>query len=653
MDNNNVRLQAREQYLNALKQGQKYYKSCLSSGKYPYPQALDDIFDESNAAGQMELGLVDIPTEQIVGTKGRGRGSSFAGNFMPLLEPDTEFGVKWITLCTAHLSDEGIHDPIRCFEFMGRFYVQEGNKRVSVLKSYDAPSIPGLVTRIIPAWSEEPKVQAYYEFMDFYRLSGTYQLHFPRPGGYARLQAALGFENDHVWTIDERRHFLSGFSKLKEALQRHGTRGMDIEPGYVLLAWLRAYSFEALFEKSVPELAKELDSVWANVESLTYYQPINVSTTPAAPEKNLVTRLLGVGRESHLKAAFFYTAAPETSRWILSHESGRLYMQEKLGDKVESKAWVCTVENADTLMEQAIAEGAQVIFAVTPPLIDACCRMAARHPTVRILNCSMSMPYPGVRTYHSRMYEVKFLAGMVAGAMAGDGGIGYVADYPIFGVPASINAFLLGAQMVNPRARVKLAWSCLEADPAGRLIDEGVAVLSQQEGTVHPRRVEDWNLCAVKSGGRLEPLATTRWKWGHFYIQVMESIFNGAWANTGGEKYRAVNYWWGLNSGVVDLNMADTLPEGLSWLTGVVRQGLIDGTAEVFHNYLRDQTGRVRSESGVGLRPEEIMHMDWLCEGIEGHIPLFDELLPMAQPLVRYLGLYRDSIPPEKGEIRL
>ena len=80
-------------------------------------------------------------------------------------------------------------------------------------------------------------------------------------------------------------------------------------------------------------------------------------------------------------------------------------------------------------MEEAIAEGAQVLFATTPPLIAACRKIAARHPGIRILNCSVSMPYTGVRTYYSRIYEGKFITGAIAGAMAQNDRVGYVASY--------------------------------------------------------------------------------------------------------------------------------------------------------------------------------------------------------------------------------
>ena len=153
------RQEAAEQYAIALKAGQKCRKECLIQGKYPYPQVLDEIFDESMAAGRVELGTINIPTEHIVGTKTGGRQNAFAANFMPLLGEETEFAHKWISLCETNLSDEGIRDPIRCCEYMGRFYVQEGNKRVSVLKSFGAPSIPAVVTRIIPAWSQEHEVR--------------------------------------------------------------------------------------------------------------------------------------------------------------------------------------------------------------------------------------------------------------------------------------------------------------------------------------------------------------------------------------------------------------------------------------------------------------------------------------------------------------
>ena len=114
------RTEANEQYSRALKQGRKYHKDCILHGNYPYLQVLDEILDESMIAGRVDIGVVEIPIDQIVGTKTAGRRPAFAGNFMPLMSPDSEFAVKWKDLCAAHLGDEGIRDPIRCYEYLGR-----------------------------------------------------------------------------------------------------------------------------------------------------------------------------------------------------------------------------------------------------------------------------------------------------------------------------------------------------------------------------------------------------------------------------------------------------------------------------------------------------------------------------------------------------
>lgn len=174
-------------YQKALRQGQRDYREKMNAGQSPFLPVLDDILQNVPVENQIPLGQVEIPLELLVGTKTSGRTAAFASNFMPLLGLKTEFATKWINLCVSHL-DEGIRDPITCYEYMGRFYVQEGNKRVSVLKYFDASSITGNVTRVVPQYSDDPAVQMYYEFMHFYPVMQNYLLTFTKPGSYARLQ---------------------------------------------------------------------------------------------------------------------------------------------------------------------------------------------------------------------------------------------------------------------------------------------------------------------------------------------------------------------------------------------------------------------------------------------------------------------------------
>ena len=125
-------LEAKEEYLQALKMGQKEYKETQQA----HPMVLDAILGEDANNDVVQLGLLEIPAHRIVGTKSAGRIGAFSKSFLPLLGADTEFAIKWAELCGAHLSDEGIRDPIVCYEYLGEFYVQEGNKRVSVLRLY-------------------------------------------------------------------------------------------------------------------------------------------------------------------------------------------------------------------------------------------------------------------------------------------------------------------------------------------------------------------------------------------------------------------------------------------------------------------------------------------------------------------------------------
>ena len=652
------RQEAHDQYSRALKLGQRAYKDSVLHGRYPYPPVLDEILmDDTLIAGQADMGIIEIPTEQIIGNKTVGRRSAFADNFMPLLELDSEFASKWIDLCAAHLSDEGIRDPVRCYEYLGRFYVQEGNKRVSVLKSYDAPTVPGYVIRIIPRWSEDPAVQVYYEFMASYQMSGLYQVSFTRPGSFGKLQAALGYEPDHVWDKDEQKRFLSGLTYFKAAYKKLGGNELPITPADAMLVWLRVYPFDALKTSSSQELLKSLSALWADIKVLAHSEPIAVSTAPAsghdeAEEETpgFLGRLFKAMFPNHLNVAFINERTPEESDWARAHDLGRQYMEALLADRVEVQVFnsVRPGEEADAAMENAIANGAQVIFATTPPLITSCRKAAAKHPNVRVLNCSASMPYTGVRTYYSRIYEGKFITGAIAGAMSPDGSIGYVASNPIFGVPASINAFALGAGLVNPRARIRLKWSCVDSDPMGDLIREGVTVLSNRDLPAPDRVQEPWGLCLLQPDGSLKPLASPYWHWGNFYVKIIRSIFNGGWEALSSKGDKAVNYWWGMNSRVVDVLLSDSLPDGVRQLVKILQLGVTNGSIEPFRRFLRSQDGAVRSEGERWFSPEEILHMDWLCDCVEGSIPEFSELLPMSRSIARLQGVYRDTIPPEK-----
>ena len=647
--------EAREQYAVALKAGKKQYKEDVHNGRYPYLQVLDEILDGSMIAGQMVLGLQEIPSRMIVGTKTAGRTSAFASNFMPLLSDSTEFGTKWRALCAAHLSDEGIRDPVKCYEYMGRFYVQEGNKRVSVFKSYDSPTISAYVTRLIPAYSDDAEIKNYYEFLESYPLAGLYQLRFTQPGSFPKLQTALGYDVDHKWTAEEKRIFVSGFYNFETAFNKIRNPNVSVSAADALLVWLKVYPFEDLRFKSPSDIAAVLQTMWEDIAVIAKPEPIAVSTEPSRTEPNFIDKLKSTvfSPKAKLKIAFIHELTPKKSNWIKAHEIGRKRMESALGTQVETSVYmdVGTGERADFAIEDAIKNGAQVIFTTTPPLIGACRKAAVQHHGIKILNCSVSMPYTGVRTYYSRIYEGKFISGAIAGALSKSDHIGYIASYPIFGVPAGINAFALGAQLTNPRARVHLRWSCVPGEPLKELKDLGlgIEVVSTLDIPVLDWEWGHWGTFKIKPDDSTEILCSPYWNWGNFYIKLVRSILDGSWEtlDSNPEGKKAINYWWGLASGVIGVKRTDAIPAGVNALADIIAGSIINDSITPFHRPILSQDGIVRNNGSKYFTHEEILNMDWLCDNVDGGIPEFDSLTPKGQAIVRLQGIYRDRIPPE------
>ena len=635
---------ALDEYAQALRLGQKEYRELLMAGKEPHPAVLDEILPELATESVYNVGLVDIPTERIVGTKTAGRITAFTATFRPLLDAKSEFGMKWVSLCKAHLGDTGITDPIDCFEYLGNFYVQEGNKRVSVLRHFDAPRIPGNVRRVLPARSEEPRIKAYYEFLDFYKLSGLYSVHFRRPGDYAKLLSYLGKHADEVWTEEERRNFSAYFHYFQDAFFAVKTGNEDILPEEVLLLWLKLYPFQSIGQITSAQLKKSIAALWEDaVASVKKEEAVKVQTKAEDDSKSsIVSRI--VTALDVLDVAFVHQMEADRSAWVMGHEEGSKHIAELFGDRIRVRSYygAGTTEAAEQLIEQAVTDGAEVVFTTAPPLSRATLKAAVKYPKVRFLNCSVDQPYSSIRTYYGRIFEAKFITGAIAGAMARNDRIGYVGTYPIHGEPAAINAFALGAQLTNPRARIELKWSCLKGNPSRELFDSGIRVISNRDTPDENRIYTDYGTYFYNEEGKSIPLGSPVWRWGKFYEHVLQAIRSGSFDD---KTNQAVNYWWGLKSGVIDVTLTDKLPEGIRYLAQIIRSGLYQGTMDPFLRRIVDQKGVERCDGIHPLTPDELVKMDWLCDNIIGHIPTIDEVIPESRATVNLLGVFQEDLP--------
>lgn len=630
-----------EDYIKAYKAGKRDYQARMMRGELPTLKVLDDVLPSRGRYSEVQLGLVQIPIEQIVGTKTSGRSSAFSGNFMPILRENTEFAYKWSVLSESHLK-EGIRDPIKAYEYMNKFYIEEGNKRVSVLKYYDAVSVPGYVTRILPAKTDQKENKIYYEFVDFYALSQINYVWFSKLGSFAKLQEAVGKGSKELWSDDDKLNFSSVYSRFAAEFEAAGGKKLSITTGDAFLAFVTVYGYEALCEKTVSELKTLVEKSWEEFKLLEHDHEIDLKMNPNTEKKPLLNRLLPLSAPK-LKIAFLYAKTPGTSAWTYAHELGRLHLEQTFPDEVTTECYEnLTPELAEKAISDAIQKGCNLIFTTTPEFVKASVQAAIENPEIRIVNCSLNTSHRYIRTYYARMHEAKFLMGAIAGAMAENGQLAYIADYPIFGTIANINAFALGAKMVNPRAKVYLEWSTLKDVDLGRVMEniqkKGVTVVSGKDMVIPEETSRYFGLYHLENG---EPhnIAMPLWHWGKFYEQLIRTIMDGTWKYDDNDGTKAINYWWGLSAGVVDVIHSQNLPIGTRRLVQLLKDNITRGEFNPFSGILYSQEGMVQSDPDRTLSPEEIIRMDWLAENVIGSIPAQKELTEQAKPVTQQSGL--------------
>lgn len=629
-------------YLKALKKGKKQYQSAVSKGQYPYLPVLDDLLSHSDIECEVNLGTMHIRLDQVVGTSNFGRTTAFASNFMPLLDYGTEFSIKWSLLCDAQL-EEGIRDAIKVYEYMNQYYVVEGNKRVSVLKYYDAVTVAANVIRKVPKRTDDIENIIYYEFMSFYNLTEMNFITFSQAGSYEKLLTLTGHDTQTPWTEDERKDFTSFYYSFLKEYTLKGGKKLPITCGDAILAFLNVYDYETAKEMTGAEIRPALDKLKEEFKLLTDESSVELLMNPTeAPKKNVLNKLKTTASIKKLKVAFVYDRTPEASDWIYSHELGRLHIKEVFGDAVETIQVTCSnpQEYGYDVLNDLIQKGFNIIFNTTTQFIKPSLKVALEHPQVKILNCSVNIPHNSIRTYESRLYEAKFLTGMIAGAMTKEDKIGYIADYPIYGAMANINAFAYGARMTNPRATVYLDWSAKkEHDINAFFKEQGIHIISDQDLITPGRSTRKFGLYTDESGVP-QGMAMSICHWGIFYEKLLNTILSGSWkTEEANETTKALNYWWGMSAGVIEVFCSKSLPSGLRRLVDVMREAICANTFHPFSGSLYSQEGLVEASEKGYMTPEEIITMNWLADNVVGEIPVESELLPKAKPIMTSQGV--------------
>lgn len=636
-------IQLQEAYLDALKMGKHAWNQKIFRGESGYLRTLDSMLQKGDIVTEYPLGLVEIPIQKIVGTYTHGRSISFADNFMPIMDASTEFARKWMSLYNYHI-ESGIADPIKVYEYLNRFFVIEGNKRVSVLKYVNGTHINGQVIRLLPKRNPEDKTNTlYYEFVKFYRETHINEIWFSEIGRFTELLEYISLYREQAGEEKEDvgKHFLaSWYHPFRKLYHDLGGGKLEITTGDAFLTFLQLYGLsEPLTAENhrqhIKQLIEELATVTSKNTNVDRVETEAIQTTKKSVFSSLTDLMTP---KKKLKIAFVYAKTPTTSGWTYSHELGRLHIENKFKGQIQTDKIENVPENdqAYDTFKRLVDEKYDVIFATNPTYLAPALKAAMADNKVRFFNCGVTHSYRSLTLYYGRLHEPRYLEGMIAGAKTQTNIIGYVAPFPISDVISSINAFTLGAQAVNPYVKVKALWTnCWDSPKESRrmaeiLINEGADIISNEDCPIPGDPTKEYGVYHIhhKTGDKTH-YAMSIWNWGIFYEQVIQNLLYGS-LRTIGENDVPLNYWQGLSNGIVDLlysNRHINFP--MKQLIETVKQAIISNEFQIFTGPIYDQKHKLRVGAGDRLSYEDIICMDWLVEGIEGNIPDIKALTPV------------------------
>lgn len=356
--------------------------------------------------------------------------------------------------------------------------------------------------------------------------------------------------------------------------------------------------------------------------------------------KNIALRftlLLAVGltgnafaahHEKEITAGFIYVGPVGDAGWTFAHDAGRKEM-EKLPFVQPSRYIESVPEGAESarVINGLVRKGANLVFTTSFGYMDATVDVARRHKEVIFMHCAGFKTAENVGTYFGRMYEPRYLSGIVAGKMTKKNIIGYVAAFPIPEVIRGINAFTLGVRSVNPDAEVKVVWTQtwfdpgIERDAADSLLDVGADLLAMHQdapATLQAAEARGAYVIGYNSDMRsFAPnafLTAPVWNWGALYTKVATEVSQGTW--------KSEQIWDGMKQGLVELAaLNDKVPAEVQALVADQAAAIKDGSFHPFSGPLKDQSGKVVVAAGLIPADGDLLSMNYFVEGVQGTIP--------------------------------
>ena len=324
------------------------------------------------------------------------------------------------------------------------------------------------------------------------------------------------------------------------------------------------------------------------------------------------------------KVGFILNGTVTDRSWGESHYNGMVKSAEELNLDVVYKENVPETEACLEVMEQLIAEECKIIICNSFGYGTWELECAKKHPEIYFFHATGVEEADNMATYFGRIYQMRYLSGIVAGLQTKTNEIGYVAAMPIAEVNRGINAFTLGVRLVNPEATVYVKWSnsWTGEDENGKAASELIAehnidVLAMHSDAMSPMEIADkndiWIIGYNVDNSDIFPdtyLTAPVWNWEKFYEPRILECLQG--------KFRGIHYWEGVETGIVSLSpFTKNVKPGISEKVEEERIRLMNGTFDVFYGPITDNEGNIRVKEGQSMTDAAMLNdFFWYVEGV-------------------------------------
>jgi basic membrane protein A and related proteins len=333
--------------------------------------------------------------------------------------------------------------------------------------------------------------------------------------------------------------------------------------------------------------------------------------------------------EAKVKACWMYVGPIGDFGYSYQHHQGLLAVQKEFGDQVETAYLESVPEGADAerALERFARSGCNIIFATSFGFMDATNKVAGRFPDVKFEHATgYKREHPNVSTYNSKFHEGRYVQGVIAAKLSKTGVAGYIASFPIPEVVLGINAFMLGAQSVNPDFKVKVVWANTwydagkEADAAKALIDQGVDVITQHTDSTAPMQV------ATERGVKAFGQATDMIKfgpdtqltaivddWGPYYISRVKAVIDGTWQQQ--------DVWHGMKEGNVVMAPYTNMPDDVKKLAEETEAKIKSGDFNPYTGPITKQDGTEWLKAGEVADNGTLLGLNFYVKGVDDKLP--------------------------------